>query len=149
MLEGMGQMAEAYTLHIVPHTHWDREWYFTLEEYRYRLVRLVDTLLRCLDEGSIEVFTFDGQTIAMEDYLAVRPEQRDKLRKYIAAGRILVGPWYTQPNTFMSGGEALVRNLLRGRADMAAWGGGMERINYLPDQFGFNAQLPQLIGILS
>lgn len=72
-------MAEAYTLHIVPHTHWDREWYFTLEEYRYRLVRLVDTLLRCLDEGSIEVFTFDGQTIAMEDYLAVRPEQRDKL----------------------------------------------------------------------
>ena len=145
MLEGMGQMAEAYTLHIVPHTHWDREWYFTLEEYRYRLVRLVDTLLRCLDEGSIEVFTFDGQTIAMEDYLAVRPEQRDKLRKYIAAGRILVGPWYTQPNTFMSGGEALVRNLLRGRADMAAWGGGMERINYLPDQFGFNAQLPQLM----
>ncbi len=58
-------------MHIVPHTHWDREWYFTLEEYRYRLVRLVDTLLRCLDEGSIEVFTFDGQTIAMEDYLAV------------------------------------------------------------------------------
>jgi alpha-mannosidase len=138
-------MAQKLTLHIVPHTHWDREWYFTLEEFRYRLVKLIDTLLRCMEGGAIEYFVLDGQTIALEDYLEVRPENRDRLLALIQSGRLLVGPWYTQPNTFMSGAEAQVRNLLRGRQEMAAYGGGMADINYLPDQFGFNSQMPQVM----
>ncbi|RLC79422.1 MAG: hypothetical protein DRI61_07965, partial [Chloroflexi bacterium] len=33
---------------VVPHTHWDREWYLPFERYRYRLVKLVDKLLEIL-----------------------------------------------------------------------------------------------------
>src|SRR5512145_161533 len=41
-------MAERHLV-VVPHTHWDREWYATHEEFRYRLVRLVDRLLPILE----------------------------------------------------------------------------------------------------
>jgi mannosylglycerate hydrolase len=30
---------------VVPHTHWDREWYLPFQSFRLRLVGLVDRLL--------------------------------------------------------------------------------------------------------
>ena len=53
------KMEQKLTLHIVPHTHWDREWYFTVEEFRYRLVKLIDILLRCMEEESITYFVLE------------------------------------------------------------------------------------------
>jgi len=138
-------MEQKSKIHLVPHTHWDREWYFTLEEFRYRLVKLVDRLLDYMESDEIEYFVADGQTIMLEDYLAVRPENRNRLQCLIEDGRLLIGPWYTQPNVFMSGAEAQVRNLLLGRKEMDRWNGGMATINYMPDQFGFTSQLPQLM----
>ena len=132
-------------IHLVPHTHWDREWYYTLEEYRYRLVKLMDVLIDCMERDVITYFVADGQTIMLEDYLDVRPENRGRLHALTSAGRLLVGPWYTQPNVFMSGAEAQVRNLLFGRREMANWGGGMDHTNYMPDQFGYTSQLPQMM----
>lgn len=131
-------------LHVVPHTHWDREWYYTLEEYRFRLIRLVDLLLDSMEAGKIEYFTFDGQTIALRDYLERRPENRARIKELISAGRLIIGPWFTQPNIFMSCGEAQLRNLERGQRDVAQWGGGGLEVNYMPDQFGFHTQLPQM-----
>lgn len=137
-------MERKTTLHIVPHTHWDREWYFSTEEYRYRLLRAVKTLVRCLETGEIPYFEFDGQTVALEDFLAVCPEYADRVRALTASGALRIGPWYTQPNTFMSGAEAQVRNLLRGRDFMRKMG-AENTVNYQPDQFGYNAQLPQFM----
>jgi alpha-mannosidase len=55
---------------VVPHTHWDREWYRTHEEFRYRLVRLLDGLLELLEaDPTFRHFTLDGQTIVLDDYL--------------------------------------------------------------------------------
>lgn len=136
---------EKLKIHLVPHTHWDREWYFTLEEFRYRLVKMMDLLLECMESGEIEYFVADGQTIMLEDYLDVRPENRERIKKLICSKRLFIGPWYTQPNIFMSGAEAQVRNLLFGRRQMDEWGGGMPDINYMPDQFGFTSQLPQMM----
>ncbi len=138
-------MAKKCKIHLVPHTHWDREWYFTLEEFRYRLVKLMDRLIDLMEKDVITYFVADGHTILLEDYLAVRPENRERLHRLTAAGRLIVGPWYTQPNIFMSGAEAQVRNLLKGRREMEKWGGGMADINYLPDQFGYTSQLPQMM----
>ncbi len=33
------------TLHIISHTDWDREWYQTFQQFRLKLVQLVDNLL--------------------------------------------------------------------------------------------------------
>ena len=32
-------------LYVISHTHWDREWYEVFQEYRMRLVRMIDRLL--------------------------------------------------------------------------------------------------------
>ena len=76
-------------IHVVSHTHWDREWYLTHEQFRFRLVALIDRLLDLLDaDPDYKYFHLDGQTIVLEDYLEIRPEQRARLRRMIEAGRI-------------------------------------------------------------
>jgi alpha-mannosidase len=121
------------TIHLVSHTHWDREWYLTHEQFRFRLVALVDRLLDLLDANpDYKHFHLDGQTIVLEDYLEIRPEQEPRLRKAIEEGRILIGPWYVMPDEFLVSGEALVRNLLRGHRISREFGTPMP-VGYLPD----------------
>ena len=130
---------------IVSHTHWDREWYLPFQEFRARLVKMVDRLLEIMEKDpEFRFFVLDGQTIVLEDYLEIRPENEDRLRRLIQAGRVLIGPWYVLPDEFLVTGEAIVRNLLRGAAIARAYGGGMP-VGYLPDQFGHIAQMPQIL----
>ena len=68
------------TMHIVSHTHWDREWYYTFEQFRFRLVRLMDLLLDTLENDKrFEAFELDGQTSVVHDYLSLRPDN-EKIR---------------------------------------------------------------------
>ncbi|SHJ86150.1 glycoside hydrolase family 38 N-terminal domain-containing protein [Paramaledivibacter caminithermalis] len=130
--------------HIVSHTHWDREWYKTFEEYRVKLVRVMDDLMDLLESNKdYSSFMLDGQTIVLEDYLEIRPENRDRLSKLIQEKRIIVGPWYIQPDEFIPSGEALIRNLLIGIQIGEEFGPVME-IGYLPDSFGQSAFMPQI-----
>ncbi|MFZ5825055.1 MAG: alpha-mannosidase [Bacillota bacterium] len=136
--------AERDTLHVIAHTHWDREWYFTFQQFRYRLVHLINGLLdRLPAQPDFTCFHLDGQTSVIEDYLEVEPDRAAELADLIRAGRIFVGPWYIQPDEFLVSGEALVRNLLRGRATARRFGGSMQ-VGYMPDMFGHIAQMPQI-----
>jgi hypothetical protein len=133
------------TLFVVSHTHWDREWYLTYQQFRLKLVRLVDRLLDLLTaDAGFCCFTLDGQMIILEDYLEMRPERTDELRRYIHEGRILVGPWYVQPDEFLVSPEALLRNLLEGERCARTYGAKMH-IGYAPDTFGHIGQLPQIL----
>src|SRR6266700_1135727 len=110
-----------------------------------RLVRTVDKLLDILDhDDKFSYFMLDGQTIVLDDYLEVRPEQEEHLKRYTRAGRVLVGPWYLQPDEFLVSGESLVRNLQIGLQRAAEFGEPM-RVGYVPDCFGHIAQLPQIL----
>ncbi len=135
----------ARTVSIVPHTHWDREWYQPFQSFRLRLVEVLDDLLRLLEtDPSIAHFLLDGQMAMVDDYLAVRPEAEPRLRRLSGAGRLTVGPWYVLADEFLVSGETLVRNLQMGLERAAAFGGAME-VGYLPDMFGHVAQMPQLL----
>ncbi len=140
-------MEKEFLAHVVPHTHWDREWYFTFEEFRYRLGKMMSRLLDLMNDNTIEYFIADGHTLMIDDYLEVCPEREEEVRKLISEGRLLLGPWYTQPNVYMSDAEAQVRNLLRGKEEMLKYADTMEMasINYMPDMFGYHAQLPQMM----
>jgi len=76
---------------IVPHTHWDREWHVPFQAGRLRLVRLLDSVLGLLERGDLPFFWLDGQTAAVDDYLAVRPEAEGRVRAAVAAGRLGIG----------------------------------------------------------
>jgi alpha-mannosidase len=129
---------------LVPHTHWDREWYLPFQSFRLKLVGLVDRVLDLLESEPDFVFTLDGQLATIDDYLEVRPENEERLRRLIAEGRMAIGPWQTLVDEFLVSGEAIVRNLERGLRRGEQLGGAM-RVGYLPDMFGHVAQMPQIL----
>src|ERR1700679_1787789 len=86
---------------IVPHTHWDREWYEPFQTFRLRLVHLIDGLLDLLEsDPSYSRFLLDGQMAVIDDYLEVRPENEDRIRALADAGRLSMGPWYVLMDEF-------------------------------------------------
>ncbi|HYC33190.1 MAG TPA: hypothetical protein VEB59_12950 [Gemmatimonadales bacterium] len=132
----------ARVVHLIPHTHWDREWYLTAAGFLARLVPMLDDLLELLEaEPRFRTFLLDGQTVLLEDYLRVRPERRAKVAALVAAGRLQAGPWYVLADELIPSGESLVRNLLAGAADAARLGGRLD-VLYCPDAFGHPAVLP-------
>ncbi len=132
-------------LHYVPSTHWDREWYQPFQDYRFRLVGLIDDVLEKLgDETLIGPFTADGQAILIEDYLEIRPERAETLRLYTASGQIRFGPWYVLPDEFLVCGESLIRNIRFGREVVCDFGGTPSNAGFLCDLFGHNSQMPQI-----
>ena len=132
-------------IHVVSHTHWDREWYLTFQQFRLKLVHLIDKLLDILDEDpEFRYFMLDGQTIVLDDYLDMRPEKEEALRGYIQEGRILIGPWHILPDMFLVSPEAHIRNLLQGAATARKFGPKMN-IGYIPDPFGHPGQTPQIL----
>lgn len=136
---------EKKNIHIISHTHWDREWYMPFEAHRYKLVEFFDRLLHTLDtDPSFKSFHLDGQVIVVEDYLEIRPEMRAKIEKYIAEGRLVVGPWYILQDEFLVDGESNVRNMLVGRKISAKYG-KVSDTGYFPDAFGNIGQAPQIL----
>lgn len=144
------------TLHVIPHSHWDREWYLPFEQHRLRLVQLMDDVLRQIDADSTFYFLSDGQTIVFDDYLAVRPEQRTRLWHAIRSGRLSYGPQYILPDTYLADAESQVRNHIIAVRDAEAWQDHIDPnnlvipdffldIGYFPDTFGNTAQSPQLL----
>ncbi len=133
------------TVAIVPHTHWDREWYSPFQDFRMRLVKLLDGLLPMLESDlAYARFLLDGQTIVLDDYLEIRPEAAPALARLAASGRLAVGPWMVLMDEFMVSGETMVRDLQLGMARGAQFGGAMQ-VGYLPDMFGHVAQMPQIL----
>jgi alpha-mannosidase len=132
-------------IHLVSHTHWDREWYLTFQQFRLKLVHLIDELLFILKtDPDYGYFMLDGQAILLEDYLEIRPERAPELRRHIQKGRILAGPWYCLPDEFLVSPESLIRNLAMGMADSRKFGACME-VGYIPDSFGHIGQMPQIL----
>lgn len=132
-------------IHIVDHTHWDREWHKTYQEFRVKLITFMDNLIEVLDNNEdYESFLLDGQTSLLEDYLEVKPENKNKIKKLIENEKLLVGPWYVQPDTFIPSGESLVRNLLISN-NIGHEYGNIMKIGYLPDSFGLSSQVPQIL----
>jgi mannosylglycerate hydrolase len=131
-------------IHLVPHTHWDREWYEPFQVFRMRLVELVDQLLDSMEADPRLAFTLDGQVATVDDYLEVRPEARARIERLIAEDRLAIGPWQILMDEFLVSGETIVRNLELGWRAAEAYGAAMP-VGYLPDMFGHVAQMPQIL----
>ena len=128
---------------LVPHTHWDREWYEPFAVFSDRLVVMMDTLLD-LGAAGFPHFHLDGQTAMIDDYLARRPERAGDLAALVRSGQLSAGPWVTQMDEFLTSGESHIRNLEMGLARAEELGAAL-RLGYMPDQFGHIGQMPQLL----
>ena len=143
-----GEGAAPITTRVIVyhHTHWDREWWATFQDFRFKLVQTVDALIDALEsDAEFTCFVLDGQNIVLRDYLEVRPENLGRLVDLIRAGRVHVGPWYVLADSFLTSGEAAIRNLWLGETVAAALGVENTAVGYLPDQFGHVGQMPQIL----
>ncbi|MGC8461015.1 MAG: hypothetical protein ACP5OR_04140 [Candidatus Dormibacteria bacterium] len=140
-------------IHVVPHTHWDREWWTTVEGYRPKLISLVESLLDLLEQDpAFTSFTFDGQVAPIDDYLATLPESKrlhaeQRIRKLVAGRRLSIGPWYTLSDQYLVSGETTLRNLQLGMKRASELGGYLD-IAYCPDQFGLIQELPKILNFV-
>lgn len=130
--------------HIIPHTHWDREWRYPLWQTRMMLVEFFDELLNILENNlDYKTFLLDGQSVIVEDYLQIRPQNTVKIKKYISEGRLTIGPWYTLPDLYPVDGESLIRNLIKGIRVSDSFGGHLN-IGYTSFGWEQTAQFPQI-----
>ncbi|PSL02749.1 alpha-mannosidase [Haloactinopolyspora alba] len=129
---------------LVPHTHWDREWYEPFQVFRQRLVEVVGDVLDRAEADPEFRFTLDGQLAAVDDYLEIRPEHRERVEALVRGGQLAVGPWHILLDEFLCSGETIVRNLEIGWRGASSLGGAMP-VGYLPDMFGHTAQMPQIL----
>lgn len=133
------------TVHIISHSHWDREWYLPYEKHHMLLVELIDDVLNLFEtDPNFNSFFLDGQTILLDDYLEVRPENRSLLEKHIKNGNLKIGPFYILQDAFLTSSESNVRNMLVGHQESEKWGQKVE-LGYYPDTFGNVGQTPQLM----
>src|SRR3989449_576048 len=132
--------------HLIPHTHWDREWYLPRAALQARLVAVTGDLIERLQaQPAYRSFLLDGQTVLVEDYLRACPDREGDLRTLVKTGRLQVGPWYVLPDEQIPSGEGLVRNLLLGAADAEHVGGRLD-VLYSHDAFGHPAAWPMRAG---
>ena len=140
-------MSQRRSIHLVFSSHWDREWYLPFQTFRAKLMRILDRVLKELESGNLPFYQMDGQFIPVQDYLEIRPEKEPLLRRLIAEGRFVVGPWFTLPDEFLVSGESLVRNFQMGMRRSKAFG-RTSRVGWLCDLFGHNSQMPQILRLL-
>jgi alpha-mannosidase/mannosylglycerate hydrolase len=133
-------------VHYVLSTHWDREWYQTFQAFRHRLVHLLDRVIADLDSGALRgPFTTDGQSIILDDYLEVRPERTEDVKRLVRDGKLVVGPWFVLPDEWLVSGESLIRNIELGRLSARRFGAEPSDAGFVCDLFGHVSQLPQIL----
>lgn len=130
-------------VHVIHHTHWDFEWYFTNNESFVQLTYHLDEVMTALEENKIDQYLLDGQMSILDEYLQSFPEQKERLRQLVTAGKLKIGPWYTQTDELIVRGESIVRNLQIGM-ELAEELGGAMKIGYLPDSFGQSKDMPKI-----
>ncbi len=130
--------------HVVSNTHWDREWRFSMQKVRHRLVYMLDQLFDILErDPEFHSFHLDSQTVPIQDYLEIRPERRELFARLVQERRVFVGPWFCLPDENCVGGEAIIRNLLLGHR-IAAEFGHVSKTGYSPFSWGQISQMPQI-----
>lgn len=129
---------------IIPHTHWDREWHKTYEEYRVRCIDFFDDVIDVLENTDFPCFILDGQTSVLRDYLEIKPNNKERIVELVQKGKLKIGPWYVQPDEFIPSLESLIKNLLISKNIANEFGDEM-KIGHLPDSFGQSATMPTVL----
>ncbi|WP_288081479.1 glycoside hydrolase family 38 C-terminal domain-containing protein [Faecalibaculum rodentium] len=130
-------------IHVIPHSHWDREWYFTTSRSKVYLMKDLQDVLETLEKQPKMRFMLDAQASLLDDYLAWRPQDGDRISNLVQKGQLVIGPWYTQTDQMVISAESIVRNLMYGIRRCSEFGPVMN-VGYVPDSFGQAGNMPQI-----
>ena len=131
-------------IHGVPHSHWDREWYFTTSRSKVYLMKDLGDVLDTLEsDPEFKYFMVDAQGSLLDDYIKWRPQDKERITKLVKMGKLVIGPWYTQTDQLVISGESIVRNMYYGMKRCESFGKYMN-VGYVPDSFGQSGNMPQI-----
>lgn len=133
----------SYFLHVTYAAHHDREGASPFPVARLELISLLDQVIDLFEtDPRFQHFTLD-QNILLEDYLALRPENFERIEQAVQQGRLVLGPWYIQTEPLLVSQESIIRNLLLGLRTARVFGRPI-LIGYLPEAVGLSDQMPQI-----
>jgi alpha-mannosidase len=130
---------------LTGHAHIDLAWLWPLEETRRKARRTFYTVTGLIDrypdfhfnQSSAQVYSW----IEQDD-----PALFEKIRTQVKAGRWEpIGGMWVEPDGNLLSGESWVRQLLFGQRFFESRFGRRVNVAWLPDSFGFNGSLPQLL----
>ena len=131
-------------VHVIPHSHWDREWYFTTSRSKVYLMKDLKDVLDTLETNNdFKYFMVDAQGSLLEDYIKWMPQDKQRIKKLVKAKKLIIGPWYTQSDQLVISGESIVRNMYYGMKCCETFGEYMN-VGYVPDSFGQSGNMPQI-----
>jgi alpha-mannosidase len=146
---GLAKLRERHppvgALLLTGHAHLDLAWRWPLEETRRKARRTLSTVVGLLDrhpelhfnQSTAQVFSF-----LEEDDAGLL----ERIAAHVREGRFEpIGGMWVEPDCNMPAGESLVRQLLYGQRWFARCFGAPHTVCWLPDCFGFNPALPQLL----
>lgn len=145
-LQPLGALVKQRQLHMIGHAHLDMAWLWPVSEtweVAERTFRSVLSLQQTFPE-----LTFGHTTPALYAWMEQnRPDLFAAIQAKVQAGtwEVAVAPMWVEPELNITNGESLHRQLLYGQRYLQQKFGQVGSIAWLPDSFGFNWQLPQIL----
>ncbi|MFK4208635.1 alpha-mannosidase [Streptomyces sp. NPDC030920] len=137
--------ASAHRMSAVGHAHIDTAWLWPLRETVRKVARTLSNVIHLMDEHPGFLFAM-SQAQQMAWLKEHRPEVYGRVQEKAEKGQFLpVGSLWVEPDTNITGGEALVRQLIHGKRFYLDEFGVETEEMWLPDTFGYNAAMPQLM----
>ncbi|MBL1421672.1 MAG: alpha-mannosidase [Alphaproteobacteria bacterium] len=133
------------TITAIGHTHIDVAWLWRVLHTRDKTGRSFATALSLMDEYPEFVFMYN-QAVLLDFLKDDYPEIWQKVKKKVASGQFEIeGAMWVEPDVNIISGESLVRQFMFGRRFHQQQFGVTPKVAWLPDTFGYSANLPQIM----
>jgi alpha-mannosidase len=132
-------------LTLTGHAHIDLAWLWPLAETRRKIRRTFSTVLDLMER--YPDFTFNQSSAQAYAWIEQDdPGVFERIKQRVAEGRWeFSGGMWLESDCNVTGGEALVRQLVYGQRYFERTFGRRNHVAWLPDVFGFSGGLPQLL----
>ncbi|XP_015335881.1 alpha-mannosidase 2C1 isoform X3 [Marmota marmota marmota] len=134
-----------HTIHAMGHCHIDTAWLWPFKETVRKCARSWVTALRLMEQNA--EFIFACSQAQQLDWVKNRyPGLYAQLQEFACRGQFVpVGGTWVEMDGNLPSGEAMVRQFLQGQNFFLQEFGKMCSEFWLPDTFGYSAQLPQIM----
>ena len=134
------------TILSIGNAHLDHAWLWPINETERKAARTLSQMMKYLEKYPEFKFTFT-QPVQMKAVKDRYPSIFEKLKEAEKGGRFEVqGISWVEPDCMLPSGESFVRQFIFGRKLIRELLGSVKgSVFWVPDSFGYNAQLPQIL----
>ncbi|XP_014636428.1 PREDICTED: alpha-mannosidase 2C1 isoform X6 [Ceratotherium simum simum] len=134
-----------HTIHAMGHCHIDTAWLWPFKETVRKCARSWVTAVQLMEQNPEFIFVC-SQAQQLEWVKSLYPGLHARLQEFACRGQFVpVGGTWVEMDGNLPSGEAMVRQFLQGQNFFRQEFGKMCSEFWLPDTFGYSAQLPQIM----